>query len=157
VNNDPVLFDINADGRPDVLGWTAPGTNEGFLALDRNGNGRIDSGVELFGNYTPMKNGQRAANGFVALAEFDDNHDGVIDGSDSIWPSLRLWVDANHDGVSEPGEILSLDDAGITSLRFDAHWTGRHDENGNVFRYQALYTRGHSVRPYYDIYFVTRP
>jgi hypothetical protein len=153
--DDSVAFDINADGRPDRLGWTAAGTREGFLALDRNGNGRIDDGSELFGNYTRLRNGERAPNGFVALAEFDDNFDGVIDANDSAWHSLLLWIDENHDGISDPGELYSLNAVGITSLRFNAHWTGRRDDHGNMFRYQSIYTLGRATKPYYDIYFAT--
>lgn len=155
--DDFVVFDIKADGRPVRLGWTAAGAREGFLALDRNGNGRIDDGSELFGNYTPLPNGQRAPNGFVALAALDDNFDGVIDASDGIWHSLVLWIDANHDGISDAGELFDLDSVGITSLRFNAHWTGRRDHHGNMYRYQAHYTRGKATKPFYDIYFVTQP
>jgi hypothetical protein len=116
----------------------------------------IDNGGELFGNYTQLRDGTRAPNGFVALAEFDVNFDDVIDNHDAVWSLLRLWIDGNHDGVSQPQELFKLDQLGITSLSFRAHWTGRRDENGNLFRYQALYTLRNATKPYYDIYFVTK-
>jgi hypothetical protein len=153
---DPVSFDINADGKAEIMGWTARGSNEAFLALDRNGNGVIDNGSELFGNFTPLKSGMRAPNGFVALAEFDDNGDGVIDAKDSVWGNLRAWVDTNHDGVSQPEEIRTLDDVGIVALEYHAHWTGRRDRSGNFFKYQARYIQGSSTKIYYDIFFQTR-
>src|SRR5947209_10400579 len=99
--DDPVQFDIRADGHKYMMGWTDRSSDIGFLALDRNGNGVIDDGSELFGNATPLANGTRASNGFVALGRYDENQDGVIDKSDRIWNSLLLWVDRNHDGISQ--------------------------------------------------------
>jgi hypothetical protein len=88
-----VRFDIRNDGTPVQMGWTRLGAENAFLALDRNANGRIDHGAELFGNATPLRDGSRAANGFIALAEFDDNRDGVVDPSDDAWAALLLWTD----------------------------------------------------------------
>src|SRR5205823_12603124 len=73
----PVLFDISNEGHVRRIGWTAAGAEEAFLCLDRNGDGQITNGSELFGNATPLKDGSLADNGFQALADFDDNHDGV--------------------------------------------------------------------------------
>jgi hypothetical protein len=81
---DAVLFDLNANGRPEPTSWTALGTPMAFLRLDRNGNGRVDDGSELFGNYTPLSDGRTAGNGFEALREFDDNGDGKIDARDTV-------------------------------------------------------------------------
>lgn len=74
--NDPVLFDIDGDGQLNRIGWTSREGDDAFLALDRNGNGFIDDGTELFGNATRLRSGLAAANGFDALAEFDENGDG---------------------------------------------------------------------------------
>ena len=155
--DDPVMFDLDANGIPERITWTAAGTPLAFLALDRNGNGIIDDGSELFGNHTPLPSGAMAANGFVALAAFDANGDGVIDSADPVWPRLLLWVDANHDGVCQPEEVTRLATSGITALAYAARWTGRRDANGNVFRYEALYYRGKLARPYCDIYFLRLP
>src|SRR6185436_8116447 len=96
-SDSPVVFDIEASGTPVRIGWTAAHTDEAFLCLDRNGNGTIDDGSELFGNATPMPGGKPASNGFVALAQYDGNHDAVLDEDDPIWPQLLLWRDLNHD------------------------------------------------------------
>src|SRR5215470_4709611 len=91
--DDPVSFDINGDGRQDQIGWTAEDSRIAFLWLDRDGNGKPDSGLELFGNATRLADGSRAANGFEALTEFDANNDGLIDSRDPIWSRLMLWID----------------------------------------------------------------
>lgn len=156
---DSVWFDIDADGIPDRIGWTTGGTPTGFLALDRNHNGRIDDGSELFGNHTPLANGAAAANGFDALTQFDTNRDGIINANDRIWPSLLLWTDLNHDGISQPSEIVPLGQSPVRAISLDYHWTGRRDEAGNTFRYAShAWIRDASnhdvLRPIYDIIFV---
>jgi hypothetical protein len=155
--DNPVVFDINATGRPLRIGWTAPGENEAFLWLDRNRNGSVDDGSELFGTSTRLHNGQRAENGFIALAESDANHDGVIDGRDPIWNSLSLWYDYNHDGITQSGETESIGASSITEIGLSYHWTGRADQSGNMFRYEGRLKEGNRTRPFYDIFFVAVP
>ncbi len=162
-----VHFDLNADGTAEQTAWTLSGSHDAFLCLDRNHNGIIDSGLELFGNHTPLSTGAVAANGFDALAEFDSpalggNGNGWIDSDDAIWPYLRLWIDTNHDGVSQSRELFSLEDAGV--VRIDTHYyqSRRRDANGNQFRY-----RGRSIvrnangatheHLLYDVFFISRP
>jgi len=153
---DPVRFDIDADGHLDSISWTARGAAMAFLALDRNGNGSIDDGSELFGNSTFYSWGgtQHPSNGFEALASYDDNGDGRIDAADAVWSKLLLWIDWNHDGISQPEELTPITITDVTALYLNYHWTGQRDQFGNVFRYEVTYTRGGERKPYYDVYFV---
>lgn len=152
--NEPVEFDINADGRRDRIGWTRRGSSLAFLAFDRNGDGVINDGAELFGDATPSIHGGTAANGFEALAEADANHDGMIDANDPIWRDLLLWIDANHDGVSQPGELQHVAASPVTAIELAHHWTGRVDVSGNRFGYEGHVHVGKRVRSLYDIFFV---
>ncbi|MFM0183997.1 calcium-binding protein [Paraburkholderia aspalathi] len=131
-DNSNAYFDFDGSGSRTHTGWIS--TGDGFLVLDRNHNGTIDSGAELFSNFTPLANGTLAANGFDALREFDLNRDGVIDRNDAIWSSLRIWRDANGDGTSQSGELLSLDELGIVSINLSKDATIRTLENGNMVR-----------------------
>ena len=136
----PVVFDINADGHPERLSWTSAGTLDGFLCLDRDGNGFVDSGRELFGNFTPLIDGSTAPNGYIPLAEFDlaamgGNDNGNIDPGDAAYSFLDVWIDWNHNAVSDPGEILSLAQAGVSRISLEYHRIGRRDRHGNYFRY----------------------
>jgi hypothetical protein len=157
--NDPVTFDINATGAPQRISWTARGAAMAFLALDRNGDGVINDGSELFGNHTPLPRGIAAANGFDALAQYDANSDGILDANDPIWSSLLLWTDLNHDGISQPAELASLSSSKVTAIGLHDHWTGRRDVFGNMYRYQSqvwMTNPGGQARatPVYDIFFV---
>jgi len=157
--DNPVRFDLNANGVPELVAWTAPDADLAFLWLDRNADGTVNNGSELFGNYTRLGNGRLAINGFEALREFDSNGDGVIDASDAIWRQLRLWVDRNHDGIAQPDEITPITASPIVAISLDYHWSGHRDRWGNAFKYQATITLkeagGRTVpRAVYDIYFL---
>jgi hypothetical protein len=157
--SDPVWFNMDGSG-PSLIGWTARrDADEAFLWLDRNHNGRVTSGAELFGNFTPLKNGQIASNGFEALKEYDDNNDGVIDANDAVWTQLMLWRDLNHDGISQPEEITPVAGSGLIRIELAYHWTGRRDQWGNTFRYESkAWIQKHNgnatPHPLYDIFFV---
>ena len=163
---DGVWFDLDADGTPEPVAWTARDSDEAFLALDRNGNGFIDSGAELFGNHTPTTNtidpDVTAANGFEALRFAEgpsfgrSRRDGVIDARDAVFSRLVLWRDLNHNGISEPGELHPLCESDLVQIETEYRTSRRTDRFGNEFR-----QRGHGVwrdgraRYIYDVWLVT--
>jgi hypothetical protein len=139
-----VNFDINADGFRGRIAWTTRNSDDSWLALDINGNGQIDNGTELFGNYTEQPEPQPHAekNGFLALAEWDrtaagGNNDGKITASDAVFTRLRLWQDFNHNGVSESAELRTLAEVGVASIDLDYMESEKTDQHGNEFRYRA--------------------
>jgi Dual-action HEIGH metallo-peptidase len=159
--SDGVYFDFPGAGVPTRVSWLAPGGGNAWLALDRNNNGKIDSGAELFGNYTPQP-ASTDPNGFHALAVFDDqsnggNGDGVIDERDSVFSRLRLWTDDNHNGVSEPDELHSLQEFGVLGIDLKYRGSKWEDAYGNTFRYKGrvLRDRAWDDRSIYDVFLLT--
>ncbi|HEX2061298.1 MAG TPA: hypothetical protein VHK90_11200 [Thermoanaerobaculia bacterium] len=147
-----VLFDIDADGDLDRVAWPAAHGDVAFVALDRNGNGRIDDGSELFGDHARLANGDRARNGFEVLAELDANADSVVDGKDPAWSELVLWFDRNHDGISLRAELWPIADSEVTGLETGYRWIGRRDRHANMFRYASRIHHLFGRRPYYDVF-----
>jgi hypothetical protein len=154
-----ISFDIAGSGRPIKISWTAPGASNGFLALPGS-DGLVHNGKELFGNFTPQPTTAHP-NGFLALAQYDASGDGVIDASDPIYSRLRLWIDANHDGISQPEELHTLPEMGVYSISLDYSLSMRTDEFGNVFRYKAKLNAGQAGasdvgKKAYDVFFVSQ-
>lgn len=135
-----VSFDIAGTGHLVQIAWTDSHFRNAFLALP-GPDGLVHNGKELFGNFTPQPK-SAAPNGFLALAEFDKpenggNGDGIIDDRDAVFSRLMLWIDENHDGISQPSELHSLPSLGVTSISLDYHVSRRTDQFGNIFRYRA--------------------
>lgn len=141
-----VRFDFFGTGRPIQIPWTAAGANTAWLVLDRKNDGRIDTGADLFSNVAPQPGtASKLKMGFKALAVYDlpangGNGDSVIDSRDEIFSKLLVWVDRNHNGISDPGELVTVQQAGIQSISLhyqSSQWT---DAVGNQFRYRSAIT-----------------
>lgn len=159
-----VSFDMGGDGVLDQLAWTLANSDDAWLALDRNGNGKIDSSLELFGNLTNQPSSS-SPNGFLALAEFDKpsmggNNDGSITSADAVFASLRLWQDTNHNGVSTAAELKTLSSQGIALLGLSYGEYSNVDAFGNEYVYRAVVLDNQgkqSGRWAWDVFLVTQP
>lgn len=134
--NAGVTFDLFADGQATHTGWVS--ASDGLLVLDRNHDGAINDGSELFGSSTRLLNGSNAPDGYAALRELDSNHDGVISNEDDAFADLRVWVDGNSDGVSDYSEIRSLDSLAISKINVNAT-TDSGSDNGNILGLVSSY------------------
>ncbi len=128
-------FDHNGDGFAELTGWVDSG--DGLLVMDRNGDGFINDGKELFGDQTILGDGTRAANGFEALAELDNNEDGIIDASDAGFSQLGVMTASTENRY----EIHSLDELGIKFINLDWTTTGIIDSQGNTQFSSSSYER----------------
>jgi hypothetical protein len=155
-----VSFDVNADGFPDLVQWVRPGGDEAFLTLDRNRNGIVDDGSELFGVGTPLLAGGTAPTGFVALAQYDQpllggNDDGLISRADAIWQELGMWVDSNADGIATLGEMRRPESFGLTSFATIPKVRRYTDPAGNSLPYWAWASAGRRARALMvDVFFL---
>lgn len=134
-----VLFDHDANGTLERTGWIS--STDGLLALDINNNDKIDNGTELFGDGTLLKNGQVAPDGYAALAEYDENNDLKVDSQDAIWASLKVWRDANGNGLTEAGELMTMTQAGVKSIDVGHLTLANENNNGNVIFKHGTYEK----------------
>ena len=154
-------FDHAGDGFAERTGWVDK--DDGLLVRDLNGDGKITSGRELFGNHTLLKNGinagKQAANGFEALKDLDSNADGLVDDKDTAFASLRVWKDTNGNGLTDTGELLSLAQAGVKSLKVgytDAGSNAPADAQGNQHQQLGTFTQTDgSTQNMHDVGFAT--
>jgi len=160
-----VRFDLAAAGSPQYYSWTKRGARDGFLCYDRDGSEYIESGRELFGNRTLLPDGTTATSGYEALRELDvpsqgGNSDGRLTAEDEKFRTLCVWIDEDHDGMSDPGELLSLAQAGVVEISYEFHESRHRDMHGNEFRFQAAVKlqnpQGHPrSSTSYDVFFVS--
>ena len=149
-----VTFDLLDDGVPQRASWI--GKREALLAMDLDGNGRIDSGAELFGNASDCS-GDNCYDGVEALRQWDrtdrgGNGDGMIDARDQVYSRLLLWVDANSDGRSQACELTPLANRGVRALSLAASYqTVRRSDSSITSKLQVLTDKG--VLDAYDVWF----
>ncbi|MBF0097993.1 MAG: hypothetical protein HQM04_18240 [Magnetococcales bacterium] len=132
------FFDYDGNGFAESTGWV--GADDGLLVRDINGNGWIDDGRELFGSETLLANGSKAAHGYLALAELDDNHDGMLNAADPAFATLMVWKDSDGDGTSLASELITLDQAGVQSISIIFTSPFLVDKNGNQHKQLGHYT-----------------
>jgi hypothetical protein len=145
-------FDISADGTPVNTGWVGP--SDGLLVLDRNQDGVINDGSELFGTSTNLSNGSKAIDGYQALSELDSNQDGVINSQDTAFSKLGVWVDSNSDAQTGSSELKTLSDLGIAQLNLATN-TARDSNQGNLIGLTSTYqTVDGSLHAAADVWFV---
>ena len=131
---DGALFDCDDDGQRDRTAWVAGGT--ALLAYDRDGDGAVTRTEEI--SFTRYLEG--AKTDLEGLAFFDTNHDRVLDAHDLLWHQFGVWRDENGDGVSQPGEFVALDQAGIASISLIS------DHKASVEGDTLIYGRSHFTR-----------
>ncbi|MDD4950739.1 hypothetical protein [Sulfuricurvum sp.] len=146
-------FDLDSNGTREHTGWVQ--SDDALLVLDKNQDGKINNGTELFGNNTLLKNGTKAANGFEALKEYDENKDGVIDAKDNIYNTLNLWQDANSDGITDTGELHALSELGVASINL-GYTTATDYEENNVLKETSTFTTTEgTTQSINDVWFMT--
>lgn len=142
---DGPFFDIFANGHPYRFSWPKPGSGVAFLVIDINGDGQINSGLEMFGDHAST-----AANAFDYAARSDSNGNNQLDEFDPVWKIIQVWTDTNADGVVQLGEMVPISQTDITGLGLDYHETDRHDQNGTELRLKGTAWRGGHAVPFYD-------
>jgi hypothetical protein len=160
------VFDLRADGHPQRFSWPAKGSHNKFLVFDRDGDGLIKDGHELFGNVTYQTDcasaDQNPPNGFKALREFDlkingGNEDGWLDEKDAGFKYILWWDDENADGISQPGELKHLSPGTRFNLAYHEVIPGIEDVYHDWFRYKGEMVLGEASRSVYDVYLRQQP
>lgn len=158
-----VLFDIDGDGTRERLSWTGAGSLDAFLVVDRNGDRVVDNGSELVGNFTRFPGRQSFGNGFEVLRYLDTggmggDFNGAIDYRDSAYESLYLWVDGNHNGVSESGELLKFGEY-IEAIEWKYFESRHRDRYGNLYRFRGKVhlKQNDADRWAYDVFLLQLP
>ncbi len=146
-------FDLNNDGMRERTGWVQ--SEDALLVLDLDHNGTIDNGSELFGNNTYLPNGTKASNGFEALAQYDENKDGIIDNSDNIYHVLQLWQDSNSNGTTDTGELHSLSELGVASINLSYAAIDALEERNSIFQSSTFTTSEGEAGIINDVWFDT--
>jgi len=137
-----VYFDHDNNGFAEATAWIEK--DDGLLAMDKNNNGKIDNGNELFGNHTISNTAygytdKKATNGYEALKAYDLNGDNVIDEKDEIFNKLKIWKDTNSNGITDEGELSSLADNNIKSIDLN-YKEITIDENSNTVKQSSKVT-----------------
>jgi hypothetical protein len=157
------MFDFYGDGKPIQIAWTARGSTNGWLAMPKDG--KITSARDLFGDITAQPlSSPHLPNGFAALSIYDTtayggNNNGAIDPGDGVWGKLRVWIDANHDGIAQPEELYTLDEIGIARIDLKYELSRYTDQYGNQFRFKGhlVPVRGDNVgRKIFDVTLATQ-
>ena len=137
--NAGVKFDMTNDGVADNTSWV--GATDALLAIDTNHNGTIDNQSELFGNTST------ARDGFANLAQYDGNHDNVIDAHDSAFTNILVWQDTNQDGVSQSDELHSLSSLGITAISLTTTAANQNISDATITNISSVtYADGHTTQ-----------
>ena len=118
-----VAFNVDDSGYLKNTAWL--NNSDGFLFLDRNLNGQIDGGKELFSNSTVALSGR----GLNGMRWVDSNYDGSLSALDPVWNELKVWQDANGNGAADAGETKTLAQLSITSLNYAM---GTFERNGQI-------------------------
>ncbi|MFM1799137.1 MAG: hypothetical protein RLZZ117_1415, partial [Cyanobacteriota bacterium] len=139
LNETIIYFDHDNNQFLEKTGWVWP--DDGLLILDRNHNGVVDGGAELFGNHTLLDSGKWASDGFIALEMYDSNVDQRIDEQDPIWNDLRVWQDHNINAEADPGEWYSLSELQIKALLLTNYYDEIVDSKGNIHLQHGFYER----------------
>jgi hypothetical protein len=125
--------------------------------MDRNNDGTINDGSELFGSSTVLADGSKAIDGYQALSQLDTNHDGVISSADAQFARLGVWVDGNADGSTGAGEVKSLAELNISQLSLKVETTS-NTNNGNLIGLTSSYQTTDGVNhTAADVWFTVKP
>ncbi len=138
------FFDINGDGYRERMAWVS--ADDGFLAYDKDDDGRIAEHDELsFVSYV-----EGARTDLEGLRHFDTDRDGQLDPDDADWSLFRVWQDLDQDGESDPGELSSLNEAGIESISLTSDGIRRTVAGNTVFG-EGEYVGPHGPRAFWDV------